>query len=80
MASLTIKGIDAHILKLLKAEAARRRRSLNQEVIARLESSAKSVPIDPDAFLARAREIRKLVKGPVLTERRLQRWKTVGRL
>jgi hypothetical protein len=58
MANLTIKGIDPDVLKVLKNEAERHRRSLNQEVIARLEANAISVPMDPDTFLARVRQVR----------------------
>jgi plasmid stability protein len=80
MANLTIKGMAPQLIDRLKSEAQRHRRSLNQEVIARLEASAQSVPVDPAAFLARAREIRKLLKGPALTEKRLKELKTAGRL
>jgi hypothetical protein len=40
----------------------------------------KNMPLDPEEFLARAREIRKLVKGPPLTERQLRQLKSAGRL
>ena len=80
MANLTIKGVAPHLIDRLKNEAQRHRRSLNQEVITRLEASAQSVLVDPAAFLSGAREIRKLLKGPVLTEKRLKELKTVGRL
>jgi len=80
MATLTIKNIPDTLYTQLKLKAGQHRRSLNQEVIACLERSTGSAPLDPEAFLARAREIRKLVKGPPLTERRLQRLKRDGRL
>ncbi len=80
MATLTIKNIPDAVYKQLKLKAGEHRRSLNQEVIACLERSTGSAPLDTEAFLARAREIRKLVKGPPLTERRLQQFKRAGRL
>jgi plasmid stability protein len=80
MATLTIKNIPDGVYQHLKQQASLHRRSLNQEVIACLEHSTGSVPLDPAVFLARAQEIRKMVKGPRLTESRLKHLKTVGRL
>ncbi len=80
MATLTIKNIPDPVYRRLKHQAAHHRRSLNQEIISCLERSSGSVPVDPETFLARARDIRKLVKGPLLTERRLKQLKSAGRL
>jgi plasmid stability protein len=44
VANLTIKGIGPDVLKVLKNEAERHRRSLNQEVIARLEAKCSDGP------------------------------------
>jgi plasmid stability protein len=80
MATITIKNIPEAVYRRLKLNASEHRRSLNKEVISCLEQSTGSVPVDPETFLARAREIRKLVKGPPLTERRLKQLKSAGRL
>ena len=80
MATLTVKNIPDSVYRRLKHQAAQHRRSLNQEIIACLERSAGGVPVDPETFLARARDLRKLVKGPLLTERRLKQLKSAGRL
>ena len=80
MATLTIKNIPDEVYQRLKHQAAQHRRSLNQEIISCLEQSSGGVPMDPGTFLARAREIRKFVKGPLLTERRLKQLKSAGRL
>ena len=80
MANLTIKGIAPEVLKVLKNEAERHRRSLNQEVIARLEASAISVPIDSDAFLARVRQVRVSPRKGPLTDRLLNQLRRQGRL
>jgi plasmid stability protein len=79
MANLTIKGIPPEALKRLKAAAQRHRRSLNQEVIDRLESSAMSVPLDPEAFLAQVRRVRVVPRKGLLTDRLLNRLKRQGR-
>ena len=80
MANLTIKGIPPEVLSRLKADAQRHRRSLNQEVIQRLESGAMSTPMDPDAFLARVRHLRVTPRKGLLTDRVLNRMKRQGRL
>jgi antitoxin FitA len=80
MATLTVKNIPDDVYKRLKTQAARHHRSLNQEIIACLERSTFSVPVDSATFLARAREIRRNIKGPLLTEKRLHQLKTAGRL
>lgn len=79
MATLTIKNIPDPVYERLKRRAAQHRRSLNQEVISCLEQSTGSAPVDPKTFLTAARELRKLVKGPRLTDRRLNELKRAGR-
>jgi plasmid stability protein len=79
MATLTIKNIPERVYQQLKRQAARHHRSLNQEVISCLEHAAGSVPFDPTAILARARELRLQVKAPILTEKRLAQLKNAGR-
>ncbi len=79
MATITIKNIPEALYSRLKRKASEHRRSLNKEVITCLEQSTGSVPLDPETFLARARELRTLVKGPPLTERRLWQLKRAGR-
>jgi plasmid stability protein len=80
MATLTIKNIPEMVYRRLKRQAAKRRRSLNQEIIACLEQSSGTAPVDPVTFLAQARDLRHAVKGRPLTERRLRQLKSVGRL
>ena len=58
MADLTVRGIPGELYTALKAEAERNRRSLNQEVIHRLEASVRAPVRDPDAELARIRRLR----------------------
>jgi plasmid stability protein len=79
MANLTIKNVPGPVLRRLKARAATHRRSLNLEVIACLEALVQSAPVDPDALLARVREIRQKPARTRLTDRVLTRLKTAGR-
>lgn len=79
MANLTIKNVPEPVVRRLKAQAARHRRSLNLEVITCLESATQSVAIDPDALLARARAVRRAPTGLRLTDRTLSALKREGR-
>ncbi len=79
MASLTLKNIPQPLLRQLKDQAARHRRSLNHEVIVCLESLTQSVLVDADSLLAKARQIRRTPKKNRLTDRTLTPLKAAGR-
>jgi len=79
MASLTLKNIPQPLLRQLKDQAARHRRSLNHEVIVCLESLTQSVLVDADSLLAKARLIRRTPKKARLTDRTLTLLKAAGR-
>lgn len=80
MATLTIKNVPERLVRRLKVQAVQHRRSLNNEVIASLEGVTQAAPVDPEAFLARARAVRRTPVGVKLTDRLLRRLKTEGRL
>jgi antitoxin FitA len=80
MATLTIKNVPKKLHQRLKQSAAEHRRSLNSEVIARLESVLISRRIDPQEFLARARALRERTPGLRVTEEDLRQAKSEGRL
>jgi antitoxin FitA len=63
--NFTIQGIPAPLYDRLKSAAARNRRSINGEVIARLEGSLGTAPEDADALLARARTVRETAPLPM---------------
>ena len=77
--NLTIKNLPAEVYERLKAAAARERRSLNSEVIRRLEESVGAAPIDVEALLARARELRERNRVPYLTDEALRAARDEGR-
>jgi plasmid stability protein len=79
MPTITLKNIPDELYERLKESAADHRRSLNSEIIFRLEQVLLSARIDPDAFLARADARRKRLALPPLTERHLKAIKTTGR-
>lgn len=79
MATLTIKNVPEVLVRRLKTQAASRRRSLNNEVIACLETLTQAVPLDPEALLARVRAVRRTPARLRLTDRSLNRLKAEGR-
>jgi plasmid stability protein len=56
--SITLKGVPRALHRTLKASAASHHRSLNSEILARLEATASARRVDPDMLLARARALR----------------------
>ncbi|GMV23785.1 MAG: hypothetical protein AMXMBFR57_37340 [Acidimicrobiia bacterium] len=50
MPTLTLKNIPADLHARLKASAERNRRSLNSEILARLEGGGDTGPIDREAY------------------------------
>lgn len=79
MATLTIKNIPDAVVRKLKAQAARNRRSLNSEVIDVLASNGRPAPVDVDALLARARAVRAIPETVRISPRQLKAWKSAGR-
>lgn len=67
MSSLTIKGIPEDLLQKLRRSAEANRRSLNSEVLFRLERSTGTHRIDPEEFIARIRRLNERVPLPPLT-------------
>jgi antitoxin FitA len=68
MPSLTLKAIPEQLLDELRRSAARHRRSLNSEVLFRLERSLDGEAVDTAAVLTRVRELRSRRSLPPLTD------------
>lgn len=79
MLTLTIKNIPPDLYERLKASAQMHRRSINSEVITRLEEVLRSKRVAPDIFLSRAEAIQKDISLPFLTDETLQTMKEEGR-
>ena len=62
MITITIKGLSKAAHQALKKRAATHGRSLNTEAIAVLEFSVRSVPVDTQALIERARAVRATMK------------------
>lgn len=79
MPSLTIKSIPDELLDRLRESAAAHRRSLNSEVLMRLERSLGSSRIGPEALLARIDAHRENIKMKPISDEFLEQAKREGR-
>lgn len=79
MPNLTIKNLPQAVYERLKWSAQESRRSLNSEVIHRLESSVGSAAADPEALLAQVRALRLRTPLPHLTDDVLREARERGR-
>ena len=79
MASLTLKGIPDDLLTRLRKVAEANRRSLNREVIERLERSLEGRRLDPESLLARVDSLRVRLALTPLDDATIQRAKRAGR-
>lgn len=77
MATLTLKNIPDELHALLKESAARNRRSLNSEILVRLESALTAPLIDERAY---ARELKAFTDAhPKVDHALVDRFKRQGR-
>ena len=78
MPTLTLKNIPADLHARLKASAERNRRSLNSEILARLESGGNQAPVDREAY---SRDLRAFTSAlPRIDHRLATGFKTKGRV
>jgi plasmid stability protein len=79
MPSPTIKNVPLKLYKRLQARAAQHRRSLNGEVIFRLEQALQSRRVDAASTLGRIHELRRSAGAFVLTDELLRKARNEGR-
>ncbi|MCI0435522.1 MAG: Arc family DNA-binding protein [Gemmatimonadetes bacterium] len=79
MANLTIKGLPDALYERIRESAALSHRSINSEVIARLEQALGSPRVEPAQLLERVRAVRARTGRTRLTDRFLRDAKTGGR-
>jgi antitoxin FitA len=77
MTTLTLKNIPAELHARLKASAEQNRRSLNSEILVRLEQDIKRPALDPAAHLARLSAF--TARQPRVDHRKVTRYKRRGR-
>ena len=77
MPTLTLKNIPSELHARLKASAERNRRSLNSEILARLEGGGAPAPLDREAY---SRDLRAFTDAlPRVDHRLAQGFKIKGR-
>ena len=79
MTTITVKNIPSEIYEKLKRSAQLRHRSINSEIIACIERSVGSQPIDPDLLLANARILRERTSAYSITDDKFTHLKSTGR-
>ncbi|MGH9198850.1 MAG: FitA-like ribbon-helix-helix domain-containing protein [Acidimicrobiia bacterium] len=77
MLTLTLKNIPEQLHAMLKESAEKNRRSLNSEILARLERDLAAPTVDPEAH---AKELRAFTASlPRVEHARVRRYKPQGR-
>jgi hypothetical protein len=80
MATMTLKNVPEDLVRMLKSEALQNRRSLNQEALARLESSLAAPRRSGGETVKVLQRLHKRLAGlPPLTDAFLNRAKSQGR-
>jgi plasmid stability protein len=80
MATITVKNIPDELYARLKAAAAGNRRSINNEIISRIEKSLSPQRMTAEALLARIRRFHEGLPGPPLTMDQIREARNEGRL
>jgi plasmid stability protein len=65
--SITLKNIPEPLYRRIRIAADRHHRSLNSEILARLEQALAPHPVDVEESLQHARRLRERYTGPPLT-------------
>jgi plasmid stability protein len=78
MSTITKKDVPASLHRVLKCRAKTHGRSLNKEIIAALENTAHSAPLDATAIRQHAVAVRESM-GVYLTQKDLTAFKLAGR-
>jgi len=79
MVAITVKNIPFELYERVKQHAKANHRSINNELIAIIEQSVLPQPLDMEAWLAKARQLREVTAHYVISDEELTRWKNEGR-
>ena len=79
MPNVILRGLPPALHGELKGAAVRNRRSVNAEILARLEGTFRPTRVDVDGLLARVREREDRLRLPALDETTLRVLKGEGR-
>ena len=79
MPAVTLKNVPRELYERIKKSAALNFRSINSEIIFRLQEALIHRPINSKDYLRRIEDLQKKIKLPALTEEFLKDAKKVGR-
>ena len=79
MVTFTLKNVPDELHQWLKKQAEMNHRSLNSEILSRLEGQSRPTHVAVQAMLEKARSIRQQIPGR-LSDRKLNQMKRKGRL
>ena len=79
MPAITVKNIPLDLYELLKQSATANRRSINSEIITHIERGVRGRKVNPEALLARARELRQKTRRHPITDAAFRAAKLAGR-
>lgn len=69
MTTITVKNIPADLYERLKQSAQANRRSINSEILVCIEQAVSLSRVDPEATIARARELREKTAAYQITDK-----------
>ena len=79
MRNITVKNIPDDLYEKIKAAAQNNRRSINNEMINRLDKSLTSTRVDADLLIRRIEHFHSKIEMPLLTDDLIQKTKQEGR-
>jgi hypothetical protein len=79
MVAVTLKNVPVEIYERVKQNAKANHRSINNELIAIIEQSVMSQPLDVKAWLEKARQLREITAQYVISDEELTSLKNQGR-
>lgn len=80
MPTITVENIPVDLYERLKQSAQAHRRSINSEIIVYIERAVHSRKINPEAVLARARQLRQKTISHLVSDDEFTQAKAAGRL
>ena len=79
MVAVTLKNVPSELYERVKQNAKANHRSINNEIIAIIEESVMPQPVDVQAWLEKARQLREITAHHVISIDEITRLKNQGR-
>jgi plasmid stability protein len=79
MVAVTLKNVPSELYERVKQNAKANHRSINNELIAIIETSVMPQPVDVQAWLEKARQLREITAHYIISNEEITRLKNQGR-